>query len=641
MSLDREERELQEQLDPVEREVPFYLRIELYLPVILIGGLIVAILIYARGMYGAGVPEIKPDKAGPGAEAPGGQPGTGGSVVGLFTDPKSPPLFLYASPTTRSYLAKVSANQEVLLKQWREYLKEHKRAYKEVNDPKELAGKEKAVIIVPSALALDDAERKALAEHSRKGGSILATGAFGARDGNGEWLGWGLMEELFAAKVADELAGEAERHFLVMTGGTPLTAGFSAGARAWVGKSPENPLRFEGGQAAARLMDWARTADGKSASVVYGEKKGGGRWVLYGFSENGWDAAPTAIRTLSDGALDWLQRTPKVVLAPWPKGFAAAYLVSMNVDDAVENAADFAASLDALKLKGTFFVVADVGARSPDAMKALAAKHEIAYHGDAYEGFKDQPEQQQERRLKAMREKPLVTSLLPGSRIAGFRAPGESADSKTEQLLLAMDFQYLAADPNRSDGRLPFMARVKDARPGSDLVILPRTQSDDVLFLTRPNPNLEETVARMKNELEVVVEQGGLGVVAIHSRNFAKESLMAQAVPTYLLALAAQQNRVWIATGSDLAQWWRLRENMRVSLQFIGQRMELEISNVGDAAVEGATAVIYHPRAATVKIDPTKAWMPDVEVRRIDDFRSLAIFKTIRSGHYPYKLVFE
>jgi hypothetical protein len=69
--------------------------------------------------------------------------------------------------------------------------------------------------------------------------------------------------------------------------------------------------------------------------------------------------------------------------------------------------------------------------------------------------------------------------------------------------------------------------------------------------------------------------------------------------------------------------------------------MELEISNVGDAAVEGATAVIYHPRAATVKIDPTKAWMPDVEVRRIDDFRSLAIFKTIRSGHYPYKLVFE
>jgi hypothetical protein len=145
----------------------------------------------------------------------------------------------------------------------------------------------------------------------------------------------------------------------------------------------------------------------------------------------------------------------------------------------------------------------------------------------------------------------------------------------------------------------------------------------------------------MKGEMEGVVEQGGLGVIAVHSRNFAKESLMAQAVPTYLLALAAQQNRVWIATGHDLAEWWRLRENMRVSLQFIGQRMELEISNVGDSAVEGATALIFHPRAATVKIDPTKAWMPDVEVRRIDDFRSLAIFKTIRSGHYPYKLVFE
>jgi peptidoglycan/xylan/chitin deacetylase (PgdA/CDA1 family) len=623
--LDREDREQQELLDPVERKVPFYLRIELYLPIILIGGIIVAVLVYARGMYGAGWQDKAETKK---------------SVVSAFVDPKTAPIYLYASPTTRAYMANVSANHEVLLKPWRDYLTEHKHVYQEVKDPKEIAGKTGAVIVVPSAVALNDAERKALAEHHSKGGSILATGAFGARDGKGEWVGWTLMESLFGARVTDEVPVDKERTFLVTTGGTPLTAGFAAGARAWVGKSPENPLRFEGGQAAARFMDWARTADGKAASVVYGEK-GGGRWVLYGFSENGWDAAPTAMRTLSDGAIEWLQRAPKVQLAPWPKGNVAAYLLSMNVDDAAANATDFAASLDALKLKGSFYVVADAAAKAPDAVKAIAANHEIGYHGDVYEGFKDQPEQQQERRLKEMRSKPMVSSFLPTARVAGFRAPGESADSKTEQLLQAMEFKYLAADPNRSDARVPLLAKVKDAKPSNDLVILPRTQGDDVLFLTRPNPTLEETLALMKAEMSVVIEQGGLGVLAVHSRNYAKDSLMAQAIPSYLLALAEQRNRVWIATGAELAEWWRVRENMRIALTFIGQRMELEISNVGDAAVDGATAIIYHPRAASVTVAPTKAWMPDVTVRRIDDFRSIAIFGTIRSGHYPYKLVFE
>ena len=49
--VDQDEQEL---LDPVERKVPVFLRVELYIPLILIAGISLAVLLYAQGMIGAG-----------------------------------------------------------------------------------------------------------------------------------------------------------------------------------------------------------------------------------------------------------------------------------------------------------------------------------------------------------------------------------------------------------------------------------------------------------------------------------------------------------------------------------------------------------------------------------------------------------
>src|SRR6185503_4235181 len=116
----------------------------------------------------------------------------------------------------------------------------------------------------------------------------------------------------------------------------------------------------------------------------------GGRWVLYGFSENAWDPAPTPMRKLSDASLEWLERRPAATISSWPNGFRAAHMITMNVDDSVDNAVAFGSSLDILKMRGTFFVVASVAAAAPAAIQTLATSHEIAYHGDAAQGFKDQ-----------------------------------------------------------------------------------------------------------------------------------------------------------------------------------------------------------------------------------------------------------
>jgi hypothetical protein len=73
----------------------------------------------------------------------------------------------------------------------------------------------------------------------------------------------------------------------------------------------------------------------------------------------------------------------------------------------------------------------------------------------------------------------------------------------------------------------------------------------------------------------------------------------------------------------------------------IGKRYELEISNVAEEAVSGATAMVYHPRASNVSVRPTKAFLPDATVRRVDEFSSQIVFGSIGKGHFAYTLVFE
>ncbi|MGE5616518.1 MAG: polysaccharide deacetylase family protein [Bacillota bacterium] len=619
-----EEREEQQQLDPIDRKVPFYLRIELYLPLILVGGIILAIIVYARAMYGAGWTL--------GAEKQL-------SVVGAFVDETPPSLILYTSPTSKAFQAKVGANHDVLVKQWRDYFAAYKHVFREVSDPAELAKLENAVVILPSAVALNDVERKALTELHRKGVGILATNAFGARDGAGNWTGWTLMEDLFGTQVVDEVEANSDKNFLVTAANTPVTVAVPAGTRFWVGKTPEGRLRFEGGQVAARFLDWARTPDGKGGSIVYGEKSGG-RFVLFGFSENAWEGAPTPIRTLADGALEFLQRKPRAVLSDWPRGFQAAHIASMNVEEQPENALAFAATLEQLNMRGTFFGVAEAVEKSPATFITLAAHHEIAYNGDMAMNFKGAPEVEQKRRIAVMQQK-FAAALHLKEPILGFRAPGESYDAKTEQALQSQGVRYDAVDPARTDARLPIMAHVNRASYAEDLVVLPRTQGDDILYLNRPQVDVGEMLSTMRGELNLAIEEGALGMLSVHSRNYAKDGPMAQSVSSYLLSLAEQRNRVWLATGTEVSEWWRNRENVRVTLNPLGKRYELEVSNTGDATVEGATAIVYQPRASTVVVTPTKAWQPDVSVRRIDATSSAVIFGPIARGHYAYKLVFE
>ena len=610
---------------PGDAPVPYFRRAVFYLPLIVIGGIALSILVYTLALQQLGWEDRSVSKTP--------------SVVSAFSVPSTAEVALYRSPASSAYLHRVGGNYEPIIAQWRRFLLEHKRPFREIDNTAALSNLGTMVLIVPTAIALSEAERAAIVQHQRRGGSVLASGPIGARDDEGTWQGWEFAQALFGLKVTDEVPASADDRYLITIAETPITLGLQSGTRVWLGSSTEAALRFTGGHAAARLSNWGRDSGGKGASLAYGDVAGA-RWVLFGFTENSWDAQPVQMSLLAANALDWLQGRPLAHVADWPANHRAAQLVAMDVEEDSDNALTLASMLDAVQIHGSFYVLGSVAAQASTTLAALARSHEIAFRGDRAEGFKGQPSSEQRQRLLSMKKQ--LASVFPlAEKATGFRAPAESYDETTEEILLSLGLRYHVADPSRVNYRLPLLSEVKAPAGTSPLVVLPRTQRDDFSLLSAPANSVQDIATALRADLDAVIDQGALGVLSLSSRNFAKDSAMQHAMAPLLIALAQQRRTLWLTTGSELAQWWQQRSQLRTQLTMVGTRQELELSNVGSQPVRSATVIVTHPRASSFILKPTKAWIPQAMVVQLDAYRSAVVFDEIKPGNYAYQALFE
>ncbi|HMS79303.1 MAG TPA: polysaccharide deacetylase family protein, partial [Burkholderiaceae bacterium] len=372
-------------------------------------------------------------------------------------------------------------------------------------------------------------------------------------------MGFDFLARRLEATVVEPLAVDSEEWFLLPYGDTPATRGLRAGERLWLTKVPETPLRVSGGTPVARFGDWARLTlqpNARAAAATLSERDGG-RTAYLGFAETSWTASQAAIDRLVADTIAWLARVPAASLAAWPGTHRAAFVVEMDTEDRFENARWFAELLDRQRLRGTFYSLTSQARRHPELVAALAARHEIAYHADVHDGFKGLPEPVQRARLDAMiaELRPLLPAGAPAPR--GFRAPLESYDATTERLLRALGLGHHAASPASRDDVLPGFSRAEDGVPtDAALVVLPRTMLDDVNWLKLGL--LERSVQEpMLAAYADSVAMRGLGLLSVHSQNFAPGGVLHVELPALLEALARDRDRVWVATGGEIERWWR------------------------------------------------------------------------------------
>lgn len=577
-------------------------------------------------------------------------------------------VLLYASATTRAFLPGVGGQQEALLQPWRRLLTARRLPHRESSQPADLeALKAEDVLILPSAVALDGPERQALLRLRDRGVHLLVTWSAGSRDARGRWTGHQFAQELTGFTIRGELEPAAKRLFLLPHGDTALNLQLPAGRRIWLGELAERPLRLSGGQSGASYLDWARTVlrrGDAEAAIVYdeggGRHGGSGRRVQFGYAETAWSFSPADYEALAEQALAWLLRQPRAQIAAWPNGARAAQLIEMDTEDGFANAIHFAELMEHMNAAGTFYCLSSEARRHPELLRRLATKHEVSFHGEVHFGFRGLPRDKQLRRLERMLAE--IGEVLgsrdgwPAGAGRGFRAPTESYDETTEALLVALGFEHHAADPQRSPDRLPMLVWPAAASPvvhpeGSagpaslPLVVLPRGQLDDLNYMDLML-GADDVGQAVVAEYEFNLQLGGLGLLSVHSQNFADPQrwlarprhtpLMTLALEALVRHVGPRHDRAWIAPGDRIAHWWRERSRVRLDSRPADDRLELELQVGGEQPVQGLTLLLplrHEGRSPQLRAQPSSP-AAQARLRTLDRFTAALVFAELPPGRH-------
>jgi Polysaccharide deacetylase len=472
---------------------------------------------------------------------------------------------------------------------------------------------------------------------------VLATWATGTRGESGNWKGWDFLEKLGATRIG-ELANEVDARHLVLSGESPLSHSHVAGERLWMAKTSEPLLRLKGANNAGRFMNWARIADSERSeegAVIYSETSDtSSRSAVFAFSESTWEARPFVTYLLIDDVLRWLTHEAVAVRAAWPNGRRAAQVIEMDTEDGFENAKHFAALMKENAQPATFYVLTSLAQNEKSVLTGLAQDFEIAYHGDVHDSFKGLAPNLQRQRLINMKSQ--LSRILPSAtRITGFRAPTEGYDGATEIELHEAGFKHHAADPARSEGRLPVFAKIKEAEPENDLIVLPRTQRDD-LNLSALNLDAQQTSQALIDDFNESTLTGALGWLSVHSQNFKPTGLLDQAFPSYLTHIRKSAKTVWFATAGQVSEWWRQRDRFKLESSFNGRRMDVNLTLKGSQKLDGPSIIIMLPKKGLIPIvQGTKVGTPVPEISAIDAFRAQLVFESLPPGNHSYQITFS
>jgi peptidoglycan/xylan/chitin deacetylase (PgdA/CDA1 family) len=391
-------------------------------------------------------------------------------------------------------------------------------------------------------------------------------------------------------------------------------------------------------------MTWPRTPDEErrnEGAIIFSEVNPGiGRSAVFAFAETTWESRPFVPYQVIDDTLQWLARRPSIVRAAWPDGKVAAEIIEMDTEQAFSNATAFATLMKAINYRSTFYVLTSVASQFPDVLKELAREFEIGYHGDVHVGFKDQPSNTQEQRILNMMSE--LRMILPDTKnITGFRVPTESYDKTTELLMQKHGIRHHAADPSRLEGRLPMILKMDGIAPEDALIVLARTQRDDI-NLYWEKLSAEQTTKALIDDFDFAVNTGALGFLSIHSQNFGEGSVLRQAMPGFLEHVQKRRNQIWLASSNQVAQWWRDRERSTISSSISGKRLDFNLTVKGSQPISGLTLIVMLPEKGVLPaVRSTQIGSVVPKVAKLDDYRAAVLFDSLAPGDYVFQATFE
>jgi hypothetical protein len=554
-------------------------------------------------------------------------------------------VWLYVSPASQAHLMQLGVDPTTGTRIWENYLRASNMSFARLTNPMDLNRlANPGVLILASALVLSDTEKQAVLQWRNRGGAILSTWMTGTHSASGESLGYGFMRDVLDVEVVGSTQDEVDDTFMMVHGDNPVAHGLAAGTRVWLERVPgQLPLRLIGKQETAQIMSWSRGFDAKKPAglISYNERTMpsglDSRTVTLGYPEQNWQRSdPKQLTVISGDIFAWLLRRPQAYLGAWPFPYKSGLLLALQAAESVtEGEVAIAKTIADMGGQATFYVHGGNSATAvPMIKKVQTLGHEIGYLGDSFEGFKGQPAAKQAERLDAM-PKQLGDAGIVVPMPASFAAPLDSYDDTTRRLLQERKFDNYLAFMEVSDSRLPFVTGKSETVIGST-VVLPRT-------LIGPEDALEEDpVAGLDNflgGLDLSVRMGSLSVVRIPAQSL----LMPEQRDRIFDRIRSFRESTWIASAKQIAQWWRNRERVVVSLEPSPQGYVLSATVTRAVTVQEPLSIwINLPnRNSRVRLQPLQKGDKLPTVMAADPWRSVLTWRAPMAGKYAWLLKFE
>jgi peptidoglycan/xylan/chitin deacetylase (PgdA/CDA1 family) len=562
---------------------------------------------------------------------------------------KLPPVYIYDSPTTRQYMAAGGINYQNNLDIWQLFLRRQDIPYEVITSLARFDSKPEpqATLILASALALDDAEKRHIRTFQQKGGNLLATWLCGVRNEKGAWIGFQFMQQALQTNVVGSTEADNDDGFLIPWGDSPVSHQLPAGLRVWTERIPNwYPLRLASPHLAAQITDWSRNANPKKRAGVISyawSAQTPARSVVLGYPERLWFSAdPKAFDALASDALLWLMHQPAVYLASWPHPWRSAAIISINTTDVSEEPdLAFAEQIENLGWRATYYALSERLDVSKAFLKKMQARgHDVAYFGDRLTGFQNQSANQQNKRLETMINEFKDNEIEP-TEPTGFRAPLDSLDPTTLRLLRQRGINHVVAEQGISETRLPLLssaipkANVANAK-GEPVVILPRTMNAPEDLLTDNTPAI--AAQNTLHELELADDMASLSVIAIPTRTSVSPANWA----SILNGIKARKDKIWLSTANQVAAWWREHERVKIRFDADVTPALLTVEISGEGPLQQAPMLLVNlpepGRNPQLVADGHNAAAP--KINPYDSLRAAIVLPKLAPGTYHWYLSF-
>ncbi|MEI7812003.1 MAG: hypothetical protein WCJ01_06195 [Ignavibacteria bacterium] len=480
---------------------------------------------------------------------------------------------------------------------WKTFLRIAKIDFEIISDQDIEKGKhyKYKLLILPGSKSLSNNEVSELMKYIERGGSVFATSGISTFSDDAKWRGWDFFSEVFGLKFSKEMTPDELTRIHTIRGGLPVTAGIPTGYPLKIA-TWDRPIACEVLEPrTVQASFWynfrseaglVREEIQKSAGIAYG-RYGKGRFIWFGFelsSVIGKQEDFLYFDRLFRNSINWLTYAPTGFIKDWPGTYEAAAVITPTLNESINNIHNLLPILKSENVPATFLVDPAIVEDSKSLVENLNYYGEIASIvdmgyltsvNDTVNKLLDYNSQ-----LVHFNQARKSFSNVPKIQNRGVAPLYGLYDENSIQALVAAGYDYVFTD-SLTDRSVPKTIIRGEKR----IVSFTKTARDDYEIVRDYGlTNREFQLYTYEEDVDRLIFEHGLYVLKLHTDY--------QCQPQYVdvvrdLIRYMKSKKIWIASASEIKNWWLLRSNVEIITESrSSRRIVVEVSNPGKKTVE-------------------------------------------------------